>query len=157
MSKKFNDAIRTELSQQSVFFLPGKQPVPSDEFSPLPAPQEEHTSSSEKHPAPNEQNDMQASQQASTDASKHASMIASEVDLEGIRKTLKFVGKEVLYVRLTPEEKKRVSSIEYTYQQQGIKTSGNEIGRIGINFLLADYKTNGEHSILAKLLAALHT
>lgn len=99
----------------------------------------------------------QASEKASIHASKHASTLALDADLETIRRTLKLIGKEVLYVRLTPEEKAQVGDIEYTYQRQGIKTSGNEIGRIALNFLLADYQTKGEQSILAKMLAALHT
>src|SRR5260221_423176 len=98
-----------------------------------------------------------ASTDASMIASKRASTIASEEDLEHVRKILKRLGKEVLYVRLTPEEKTEVSDIEYTYEHQGIKTSGNEVGRIALNFLLRDYKANGEQSILAKVLAALHT
>ena len=84
-------------------------------------------------------------------------MLAGETDLATVRKTLKFIGKEVLYVRLTQEEKNQVSDIEYTYHRQGIKTSGNEIGRIALNVLLADYKAHGEHSILAKILTELHT
>ena len=36
-----------------------------------------------------------------------------------------------------------------------IKTSENELSRIAINFLLEDYKANGETSILAKVLASL--
>jgi len=100
---------------------------------------------------------MQASEKASSHASKHASMLAGETDLATVRKTLKFIGKEVLYVRLTQEEKNQVSDIEYTYHRQGIKTSGNEIGRIALNVLLADYKAHGEHSILAKILTELHT
>ena len=100
---------------------------------------------------------MQASNNASMNASKHASTLALDVDLKLLHKTLKLIGKEVLYVRLTQEEKNQVNDIEYTYQRQGIKTSGNEIGRIALNVLLADYKANGEHSILAKMLAELHT
>jgi hypothetical protein len=84
-------------------------------------------------------------------------MLALEAEIKGVHKTLKFIGKEVLYVRLTQVEKNQVSDIEYTYSRQGIKTSGNEIGRIALNVLLADYKTNGEQSILARILAEIHT
>jgi len=90
-----------------------------------------------------------ASNQASLLASYHASII------DIIRKTVKNVGKEVTFVRLTPEEKNRLTDIAYTYKRQGIKTSENEISRIAINFLLEDYKTNGETSVLAKVLASL--
>ena len=99
----------------------------------------------------------QESMQASNSASKLASTLASETDVMLVHKVLKQVGKEVLYVRLTQEEKNQVNDIEYTYQRQGIKTTGNEIGRIAINVLLADYKANGEQSILAKILSEIHT
>ena len=72
-----------------------------------------------------------------------------------IRKIVKTGGKEVTFVRLTPEEKKRLGDIAYTYKRQGMKTSENEISRIAINFLLEDYQANGEASILAKVLASL--
>ena len=168
MKKKLNiDAIRNEL-EGSVFFHQGEvhpTPPPSQPpIQPEPKPEQETTSSSQVQKSLSEDqvfihssDSVQASEKASIHASKHASMLSSDIDLEVIRKTLKLVGKEVLYVRLTSEEKDEVTDIEYTYQRQGIKTSGNEIGRIGVNFLLADYKANGEQSILAKLLAALHT
>jgi hypothetical protein len=99
-------------------------------------------------------------------ASKHAStpvsMQADNQDdiVETIRKTVKQVGKEALFVRLTPNEKRQISSVVYAfnemYRGEGRKTSENEIGRISINFLLEDYKANGEQSILAKVLAALN-
>ena len=50
----------------------------------------------------------------------------------------------------------QLGDIEYTYHRQGIDTSANELGRIAVNFLIADYKANGENSILAKVLTALH-
>src|SRR5579859_6695263 len=77
--------------------------------------------------------------------------------IETIRKVVKTPAKEeVLYVRVTKEEKKQLGDIEYTYQRQDIPTSANELGRIAINFLIADFKENGENSILAKVLEALH-
>lgn len=94
----------------------------------------------------------------SIDASKHASTIATQPDIiEIIRKIVKTPAKEeVLYVRITKEEKDQLGDIEYTYGRQDIDTSGNELGRIAVNFLIADYKANGENSILAKVLTALH-
>jgi hypothetical protein len=97
---------------------------------------------------------LQASQQgsnaASTLASKHTSII------ETIRKTVKSLGKEVSFTRVTPEEKGRVADIVYTYKRQGVKTSENEINRIAINFLVEDYKKNGKESVLAKAIEALN-
>ena len=75
--------------------------------------------------------------------------------MEEVRKTVKGVGKEVVYVRLTQEEKAVLADVAYTFKRQGMKTSENEIGRIGVNFLLEDFKVNGKQSILAKVIDAL--
>ena len=148
MKKTLNTTgVMNELRGQSVFF-PTQQ---AEQLSQEPEPLQEAPT------LPSIPNTMLASEKARNDASKHASTLAVEADLGVIHKTLKFIGKEVLYVRLTQEEKNRVADIEYTYQRQGIKTSGNEIGRIALNVLLADYQANGEQSILAKMLAELHT
>jgi hypothetical protein len=93
---------------------------------------------------------------ASTQASKHASASREEPNVvESIRKVVKRPGKEVVYVRLTPEEKGQLADVVYTYKRQGIRTSDNELGRIAINGLLADYQEHGDQSLLAKVLAAL--
>jgi hypothetical protein len=99
-----------------------------------------------------------ASKQDSKLASNHASMLALLPDvLEAIRKIVKNPGKEeVLYVRLSKEEKDRLADISYTYKRQGIRTSDNEVVRVAINALLEDYKTNRENSLLAIILASLH-
>lgn len=73
-----------------------------------------------------------------------------------IRKAIKEQGKEVSYVRLTQTEKNQLSDVIYSYKRQGIRTSETEIGRIAINYLLEDYRANGNASILALLLASLH-
>lgn len=75
--------------------------------------------------------------------------------IESIRKVVKGTGREVSFTRLSPAEKGRLADIVYTYKRQGVKTSENEINRIAINLLLADYDTNGEESVLARVLAAL--
>ncbi len=94
-------------------------------------------------------------------ANAHASTLASmenvdqAAEIEAIRKTVKALGREVSFVRLTPEEKGQLADVVYTYKRQGQKTSENEINRIAINYLLADYRANGEQSMLAQVLAAL--
>ena len=75
--------------------------------------------------------------------------------VKGIRKAVKQLGKEAATHRFTREEKDAIARIVFTYGQQGVKTCENEIARIGINWLLADYQVNGRHSILHKVLAAL--
>jgi len=91
--------------------------------------------------------------------SNHDTMIPTTEDemLEAVRKAVKQVGKEAATQRLTLEEKNALKAIEFTYGQQGIITSGNEIIRIGMNYALKDYQKNGENSILAKVLKRLNS
>ena len=77
--------------------------------------------------------------------------------LEEIRKAVKQIGKESATQRLTLEEKQQLRDIEYAYQRLGIITSGNEIIRIAINYIVREYKYNGENSILAKVLKELNS
>jgi len=95
---------------------------------------------------------------ASTKASTVASTLAHDQRelVENIRKTVKRLGKEVTFIRLTPEEKAQLGDIVYTYKRQGTKTSENEIGRIGLNYLIADYHANGKESVLAQVIEALN-
>ncbi len=98
---------------------------------------------------------------ASSEAQELASELANTSALsaadaiEPIRKVVKVPGREVSFVRLSPEEKTRVVDIVYTYRRQGQKTTENEISRIALNFLLHDYDEHGELSVLARVLAAL--
>jgi hypothetical protein len=94
---------------------------------------------------------------AKDDDKEHDSMIASYHDdiIDVIRRTVKVPGREVSFVRLTPQEKDQLGDIVYTYKRQGKKTSENEINRIAVNFILQDYRTNGNNSILAKVIDAL--
>jgi len=76
--------------------------------------------------------------------------------VERIRKTVKQLGKEAATHRFTPEEKRQLADIVYTYERRGCRTSENEITRIAINWMLGDYQEFGEQSMLARLLEALH-
>lgn len=169
MSKKQlnTTAIRNELEGSSLFFTTPSSPPP---VSPPPV-----EAISESRPEENslppvqphvEHKDTKASEttikpahsKASTDASKLAKEQAETI--EAVRKVVKLVGKEPLFLRLTPEEKREVSSIAYTfnelYSSGGRKTTENDIGRIAVNYLICEYRENGEQSILAKVLAALN-
>ena len=77
------------------------------------------------------------------------------VAIELIRKAVKEFGKEAATHRFTEAEKKEIADLLYTYKNRGIKTSENEIARIAVNFVVEDYKVNGENSVLHKLLKAL--
>ncbi len=149
MKKTLDTAsIVSELRGQSVFF-PRKKEAERQDASPLPSPSERQTDNS---PSSN-----LSRKQDSFHASKHASTLANTEEIvETIRKVVKTPAKEeVLYVRITREEKLQLKDIEYTYQRLPIATSANELGRIAVNFLIADYKAYGKTSILAKVLEAL--
>jgi hypothetical protein len=75
--------------------------------------------------------------------------------IEQIRKTVKVPGREVSYVRLTPEEKAQLAKMVYGFRSRGKKTTENEINRIAVNFMILDYQANGEDSLLVKVIDAL--
>ena len=97
-----------------------------------------------------------AIQDARPKASIVASMLADNDIVEIIRRAVRRTGEKVTYIRLTKEEKSEMKDIVYTYEKQGVETSENEIGRIGLKWLIEDYKENGQLSVLARVLAALN-
>jgi hypothetical protein len=76
--------------------------------------------------------------------------------IERVRKAVKDFGKEAATHRFTVEEKKAIADIIYSYKNRGIRTSENEIARIAVNFIVEDYRENGENSVLDKALKALN-
>ncbi len=104
---------------------------------------------------PGDPGDQNVRAQASYRASKLASTDPDGETVEVVRRVVKEAGREVSFVRLSPTEKRRLADIVYTYKRQGVRTSENEINRIAINLLLSDYETNGEQSMLAKVLSSL--
>ena len=76
--------------------------------------------------------------------------------IEIVRKAVKEFGKEAATHRFTMEEKRAIADIIYTYKNNGIKTSENEIARISVNYIVEDYRENGENSMLHKILKALN-
>jgi hypothetical protein len=73
-----------------------------------------------------------------------------------VRKAVKEFGKEAATHRFTEMEKREIADLIYTYKNRGIKTSENEITRIAVNYIVEDYKENGENSVLHKILQALN-
>ncbi|MHB1357698.1 MAG: hypothetical protein ACYCZF_17140 [Anaerolineae bacterium] len=75
--------------------------------------------------------------------------------VHSIRGAVHRVGKETATYRLTRDEK--VGLVEIVYQQSkvGIRTSENEIVRIGLNWLLQNHHRQGEGSMLSLVLEAL--
>lgn len=73
-----------------------------------------------------------------------------------VRKAVKEFGKEAATHRFTQAEKQAIAELVYTYRQQGIRTSENEIARIAINYLFYDHQRNKQSSILHKALQSLN-
>ena len=76
-------------------------------------------------------------------------------NIENIRKCVKELGKEATFLRLTEKEKRELTDIVYNYKRDGFKTSDNEVLRIALQFLIAEYRANGKQSTLNKVLEAL--
>jgi len=161
------EGITNELEGASLFFnqptrISTPPPTPEPESEPVIPLPESVLKNEIKSPVPAEiKRDDAKNGQVSNNASKQASTISDKHDsIEAIRKTVKQVGKEVFFIRVTPEEKHTLGSIVYAfneiYRGEGRKTSENEIGRIALNFLLEDYRDNGNNSVIARVLAALN-
>lgn len=85
----------------------------------------------------------------------HSDIVLDPTIIEALRRAVREPGREVAYVRLTPEEKVQIADIAYSYKRRGQRTTENEIYRIAINHLLHDYHQHGDASVLAQVLAAL--
>src|SRR6266487_1329354 len=150
MSKKKLDisSITNELRGQSVYF-PVQQQKSKPEKTSMP---KQHTEASNHGTTvPRHHDTMQPSNHGTTVPQNDGGIF------EVVRKAVKQIGKEAATQRLTLEEKQALDDIEYTYKRQGIKTSGNEIIRIATNYIVRDYRQNGEKSILAKVLNRLNS
>ena len=168
MSKKKLDVeeISNELAGASLFFSPPQEAQKSTTPSKDPIHQIKQLSSAPDNlPSEDVPDEKQLTSQYNEHDSNNASMLASKQDsrkndlIKTIRKSVRQVGKEVLFVRLSSDEKHAIGSIVYAfnemYRGEGFKTSENEIGRIAVNYLLEDYQENRNNSILAQVLAAL--
>jgi hypothetical protein len=163
MKKKLNvENIQSELHGGSAFF-PGYKSADS------PPPKEEPVQAErvtmppkEKKPAvkPRASRDTTVSRHHDTTVSRYHDTTTPEQDsdiFEVVRKAVRQLGKEAATHRFTLAEKNLLADIEYTYKREGIRTSENEITRISINYIIEDYRQNGEESILAKILKRLNS
>jgi len=90
-------------------------------------------------------------------SSSHDATGTTEEDLvELVRLALKELGREAGTHRYTPEEKKALEELVFEYHRRGVETSGNQIIRIGLNYLLEDYQRRKNDSILARVLERLN-
>lgn len=74
--------------------------------------------------------------------------------IEELQRALRAVGKEIFNVRIAPEEKRRVDAAVHAFKTEGVRTSANDLGRIALNYLLADHDSHDEQSILSRVLAS---
>ena len=178
MKKTYNiDSITNELEGASLFFSKSSTPPPSNEVkkadviipkSPASEKPEEKVREvkikRENKPLPRARakQETNAVMKDSLHASNNAIMQASnqpfnqETIIETIRKAVKDVGKDSATCRFTPEEKKALLELGFSYKMLGYKTSENELTRIAINFLLEDHRQNGKNSVLQRVLDALN-
>ena len=147
---------KSGLSDSPFFTMPAKPTPPLVQTKPQIASKKPlvKQKASEEILLQSKQSSIHESMQSSNNASMHANMEASIV--ETIRKAVKEIGKESTTYRFTPEEKKALLELSFTYKVQGYKTSENELARIAINFMLEDHKQNGRNSMLEKVLQALN-
>jgi len=153
------DGLLNELKGNSSFF-PVRQHEPIQQEQPSPVLQPVATTSEEKkdHLDTTIPRHHDTNHDTMVSSNRDTTIPFSEEDLlEAVRKAVKQVGKEAATQRLTLEEKQAMADIEYSYKRQGIKTSGNEIMRIATNFIVRDYRQNGENSILAKIIKRLNS
>jgi hypothetical protein len=74
-----------------------------------------------------------------------------------VYRAVKEFGKEAATHRFTRSEKKAIADLLYTLKQRDLRTTENEVARIGVNFVIQDYQQNGENSILVQILKMLST
>lgn len=149
------DGITNELEGASLFFE--KQPNPEIvQPKPVTVKIESVSPTSEDVPELKKEESVKISNHDSTHARMHAfkrdRIIVNTNDdlkndsIETIRKSVKQVGKEEFYLRLTPAEKSEVAKVVFTFNElsvgEGRKISANDIGRIALHHLLIDYHEN---------------
>jgi hypothetical protein len=157
MAKKLNEnAIFNELKGGSAFFR-SAQPTEPPEKERLPKVEKKETPETVPSPLP----------PATPPPATHDTTIPRHLDtviprhrdaiLETTRRAVKQFGKEAATHRFTMEEKRALKSVERDYEDKGIRTSENEITRISVNYMLEDYRLNGDKSILAHVLEMLNS
>ena len=69
---------------------------------------------------------------------------------------VKQVGKEAATYRFHRREKSRLVEVVYRYGRRGYRTSENQVVRIAVNWMLAEYRAKGKASLLHRVLRALY-
>jgi hypothetical protein len=165
MKKKLNETdIVNELRDASLFFHRPAAAEEEGEEAPEPKPRgrtERTRTKSEAKAAPpaavtGVEEQEEAVQPAALAAGAPVPSLDSGDRIEVIRKAVKQLGKEATFSRFTQEEKSALGAIVYSYKRDGVRTSENEIIRIAVNWLLEDYHSDGQQSVLAQVLGKLN-
>ena len=131
-------------------------------FTPTPPSSDEPASASEQLSARTRRDTKVAGNQATTTEGQqpgdHATIPPSNQNalLETIRLAIKELGREAGTHRYTSGEKGALEELVYEYHRKGVRTSGNEIIRIALNYLLEDHRLYKNRSILARVLERLN-
>lgn len=145
MSKKLNaEAILNELSEGSAFF---KEPVPSPAVTP-----EVQTASTPVKEDSNE--DVRTDVRHDVTHDVVTSMLQG-VDLRSWRDAIENTETQNSALRLTSEERYTIEDVVSELKRKfGIKTSMNEIARLGLLLLVHDYKQSKKDSLVHKVKRA---
>ena len=111
----------------------------------------EKESSNRRKPVPPRNHDTMTPRNHDTVVSRY-----HDTTIESVRKAVKEFGKEAATHRFTLEEKKALAEIIHINKKRNIKTSENEIARIGINFIIQEYKEKEKQSLLDLVIKALN-
>lgn len=82
--------------------------------------------------------------------------VAQSTIVAEVHKAVKQIGRFEGTHRYTEAEKDGLDEVIRAFKKKRIRTSENEIARIGINFLLEDFRRNGRDSVLSQVLSSLH-
>jgi hypothetical protein len=157
------DAISSELAQSSVFF---QKPIAQDKPTKphLSQPEQSHSPA-----APAQEKKTETSKQAVNEESKEDGMTAGNTDVNhdvmtslsqdmNLRKWQEVIENTETQnsaLRLTSEERYAIEDVVNELRRKyGIKTSMNEVARLGLLFLIHDFKKNKKESMIHKVKKA---
>jgi hypothetical protein len=133
------------------------QPAATD---PVLEPAKQETKAvTEQKPKKSVSSDVMTSSNHESSTSRHHEDSTPDDDdfIEYIRKSVKQVGTKNSSHRLTQDEKDAITDIIYALKKKGLNTNENEMARIAINYLAADFRQNKQSSLLVRVLERLNS
>ena len=131
-----------------------KQAKPDERAKPTPTPAPAQSPPPKPTPAPAIRAEATTPRSRGTMTPRHHGTVPRSL-VRRLRKAVKVVGKEAATYRFSAEEKEALANIVYRCGRQGYRTSENEIVRIGMNWLIEEYREKGGQSLVLKVLRAL--